>query len=86
MNLLEYIKNKWQRFLHPVQVGDVWEVSFKSDDPWTPARIHICKVLDVKDGWVKYKITGCLTETKQTVDVFLWQSDKYTLKLIKENK
>jgi hypothetical protein len=56
------------------QVGEVWHLKSKKDDPFPAKGANPITVLDVKAGWVRYKIgSGWLfPDERQPIDTFLY--------------
>jgi hypothetical protein len=37
-------------------VGDVWIWRVEKDHPWKEGNVWTAKIIDLKEGWVKYKL------------------------------
>ena len=50
------------------QVGEYWR--FDNTDPWSD---HVAEILDVQNGWVKYRfVKGLGMQYTQKMDMFLY--------------
>lgn len=84
--MINYIKNKWKRFLHPVQVGDVWEQLVKN-----PFQYGLkFEVIETMGNWARVKNLkdGDIFEWDfKTIRFYMKLEETSTYyKLYKENK
>lgn len=56
------------------KAGEYWYIPDKS--PWPP-KDRFVKVLDVKDGWVRYYIGEFFPDERVTISTFLYIYKKY---------
>jgi len=52
------------------EVGERWV--FNDDDPWGGKKFPPVKILDVKDGWVRYYIGHYYSDERREMDSFLY--------------
>lgn len=54
------------------KAGDVWVNVQKDGSPWPKEEIRKVKVLDAKDGWVRYYIGEFFPDERMKVDMFTY--------------
>lgn len=57
------------------QIDEVWIK--KSDDPWGVTG-HVVKILDVRDGWVRYHFNAHNPDNRKTIKSFIKYYQKVT--------
>lgn len=49
--------NKKKNIRYP-KIGELWEFKYLSSDPWSDSKQIVVKIIDVKEGWVRYAWQG----------------------------
>ena len=52
------------------EIGDRWIFSPKGD-PWGPGDFIPVKILDVRDGWVRYDMNGIFRDERMEIKEFM---------------
>ncbi len=51
--------------------GESWSLFFETEDPWGPTRTVPVKILDVKEGWVRYAFPNIFTDERMDIKTFI---------------
>ena len=51
--------------------GELWKFGHGDEGPWPTADTMLAEIIDVKDGWVRYK-EGLRQDERKTMRIFLW--------------
>ena len=51
----KFMTNKWGEKKPIPKVGDLWRWIYKTDSPFEEDEIHQVEVLEIKEGWVRFK-------------------------------
>ena len=71
--MLEWIKEQIQKAepeLPKISIGSEWILCFNGD-PWGPKKSTPVKILDVKDGWVRYDMGGFFRDERKKIEDFV---------------
>ena len=69
------VPNKILAVISDIKIGD--KFALKNDDsPWANAERPIVTVLDIKEGWVRYRIGHIFPDERKPIDVFLGMYNK----------
>jgi hypothetical protein len=53
------------------KAGEQWRLSPTEADPWPQREPSPVKILDVKDGWVRYRLSEVFPDERKTIKDFL---------------
>ena len=67
-------KHKFESSIHAEPCipnpGERWQIRGKND-PWEGKRYNPVKILDVKDGWVRYYLGDVFPDERQKIEKFV---------------
>lgn len=70
MNIFSWFRKTKPIVIDPPKPGEQWGFKdFKNSSPW-PKKGHTVKILDVKDGWVRYAFPSVFTDERHTIETF----------------
>jgi hypothetical protein len=56
----------------PPMLGETWYFDYEDGSPWPATRTHSVKILDVYQGWVRYKIgSAAFSDERKRVKDFM---------------
>ena len=68
----------FNQVFEPVQVGETWHRIYgNTDNPFEPVDTTFVKVLDIKDGYVKYQYSWSSSSTSTDLNLFTRMYDKF---------
>lgn len=56
----------------PPLPGELWEFKKGDGSPWPSKDYEPVKILDVRDGWVRYSMDGFFRDERMTVSSFMY--------------
>jgi len=68
----EDVKPEPQAELQEIVVGSRWRFKPDDGDPFPNTRLTCATVLEVRAGWVRYRIDYCSSDTRRTLESFLY--------------
>ena len=58
------------------KAGESWQLPSEAT-PWGPKTYSPVKILDVRDGWVRYDMGGVFRDERMKLDAFMQYYRKY---------